>query len=126
MGDNTALAVVVGFVAVLLIVAVTLLVAGLYVIYKYRVPVRGIAAMAASFVYLISPVDAVPEAVVGPFGLFDDAGVVTLGAWYVYHLIKARRTSMPMRQAAGMAFRETARGEIKRRAKGRNDHDIQR
>ena len=127
MGDNTALMVVVGFVAVLLVVAVTLLVVGLYVIYRYRVPVRGIAAMAASFVYLISPLDAVPEAAVGPFGMFDDAGIVTIAAWYVYHLIKARRTNLPMRQAAGLAFRETARSQ------GRNalrrpdrDHDARR
>lgn len=124
MGDNTALVVVVGFVAVLLVVAVTLLVLGLYVIYRYRVPLRGIVAMASSFVYLISPVDAVPEAVVGPFGLFDDAGVVTIAAWYVYHLIRARRSEMPMRKAAGIALRETTRSHG-RTALQRPDRDSQ-
>lgn len=117
MGDNTALVVVVGFVAILLLIAVGLLVFGLWVIYRYRVPLRGIAAMAASFVYLVSPVDAVPEAVLGPFGLVDDAGVVTIVAWYVYHLIQARRSNLPMGKAAGTAFRETAKKGLPR---GRN------
>ncbi len=74
-----------------------------------------VAAMVASFAYLISPVDAVPEAALGPLGMVDDAGVITIVAFYVFHLIKARRTNMPIRQAAGIAFRETARGEMKRR-----------
>jgi uncharacterized membrane protein YkvA (DUF1232 family) len=110
MGDNTALVVVVGFVAILLLIAVGLLVFGLYVIYRYRVPLRGIAAMAASFVYLVSPVDAAPEAVLGPFGLVDDAGVITIVAWYVYHLIRARRSNEPMGRAAARRRRRGFRG----------------
>ncbi|MCE0539058.1 DUF1232 domain-containing protein [Kineosporia rhizophila] len=125
MGDNTTLMVVVGFVAVLLLVAVTLLAVGLFVIYRYRVPLHGIATMAASFAYLISPVDAVPEAVVGPFGILDDAGVVTLAAWYVYHLIRARRTNMPIRKAAGIALRDTAQQEFRRKNELRRpDRDL--
>ncbi|GAB3239057.1 YkvA family protein [Kineosporia babensis] len=127
MGDNTALVVVVGFVAVLILVAVTLLAVGLFVIYKYRLPLRGIAAMVASFAYLISPVDAVPEAAFGPFGMIDDAGVITIVAFYVFHLIKARRTNMPLRQAAGIAFRETTREGLNRRRSNdvdRRDRDV--
>ncbi len=92
-----------------MLIALGLLVAGLWVIYKYRLPLRGIAAMATSFVYLISPVDVAPEAVLGPLGLLDDAGVLTIVGFYVYHLIKARRLNMPMGKAAGIAFRDTAR-----------------
>ncbi|MBT0772114.1 DUF1232 domain-containing protein [Kineosporia sp. J2-2] len=115
MGDNTALIVVIGFVAVLLLIAVGLLVGGLWVIYRYRVPLRGIAAMAGSFVYLISPVDAAPEAVLGPLGMVDDAGILTIVGFYVYHLIRARRLNMPMSKAAGIAFRDTARDGLAHR-----------
>ncbi|GLY28063.1 YkvA family protein [Kineosporia sp. NBRC 101731] len=124
MGDNTTVTVVVAFVVVLLLVAVALLVAGLYVIYRYRLPLRGIAAMVGSFAYLISPIDAAPEAVLGPFGMVDDAGVLTIVAFYVFHLIKARRTNMPMGKAAGIALRDTARSYPRNRP-GR-DHDSPR
>lgn len=42
-------------------------------------------------VYCLSPVDLIPEAVAGPFGLIDDAGAVFLG----YHKIK---DSLKLRQ----------------------------
>lgn len=114
MSDNTGLVIVVGIVAGLLVIAAVLLAGGLWVIYRYQVPLRGIVAMVGSFAYLISPVDAAPEAVLGPLGMVDDAGVITIVAWYVYHLIRARRTNMPMRRAAGVALRETARGGLPR------------
>jgi len=44
--------------------------------------------------------------------------VVTIVAWYVYHLIRARRTNVPMGKAAGIAFRETTKKGLPR---GRND-----
>jgi len=125
MSDNTGLIVVVGIVAVLLLIAAVLLVGGVYAIYRYRIPVRGIAAMIGSFIYLLSPVDAAPEAVLGPLGLVDDAGLLTIVAWYVYHLVRARRTNLPMRRAAGIALRETARDGLPR-ARGtirRQDRD---
>ena len=65
-----------------------------YFIYKYRVPFKGVMAMGAAFIYLISPVDVAPEVVLGPLGLVDDAGVVTLALMYAKRAglaVKARR-----------------------------------
>ena len=89
--DNTGLTIVIGFLALILLVFVILLAVSLFVIYKYRVPLRGIAAMAGALVYLVSPVDVLPEAVLGPFGLVDDLGVVGAVGMFVYRLVQARR-----------------------------------
>ena len=91
MGDNTVLVVVLGFIAVMLLIGVVLLAVSIYVIYKYRLPLRGIAAIAGGLLYFVSPVDVLPEAALGPFGLIDDAGVLGAVAMFVYHLIQARR-----------------------------------
>jgi uncharacterized membrane protein YkvA (DUF1232 family) len=91
MGDNTVLIVVLGFIAVILLIGVVLLAVSIYVIYRYRLPLRGIAAIAAGLVYFVSPVDVMPEAVLGPFGLVDDVGVLGAVAIFVYRLIQARR-----------------------------------
>ena len=91
MGDNTGLAIVLGLLALILLIGVVLLAVSLYVIYRYRVPLRGIAAMAGALVYLVSPVDVLPEAVLGPFGLVDDLGVVGAVGMFVYRLIQARQ-----------------------------------
>jgi uncharacterized membrane protein YkvA (DUF1232 family) len=95
MGDNTVLLIVVGFFAIILLIGVVLLAVSLFVIYRYRVPLRGIAAMAGALVYLVSPVDALPEAVLGPFGLIDDLGVVGAVGMFVYRLIQARKQLLP-------------------------------
>ncbi|WP_211357299.1 YkvA family protein [Nocardioides rubriscoriae] len=62
-----------------------------YVMWRYRVPPRGLAAMVGALVYLASPVDVLPEVVLGPLGLVDDAGVVTVVGIWVYTLVQARR-----------------------------------
>jgi uncharacterized membrane protein YkvA (DUF1232 family) len=93
MGDNPTLAIVVGFLALILAIGVVLLGISLFVIYRYRVPLRGIAAMAGALVYLVSPVDVAPEAVLGPFGLIDDMGVVGAVGMFVFRLIQARRNA---------------------------------
>lgn len=61
-----------------------------FVMWRYRVPPKGLAAMVGALVYLASPVDVLPEVVLGPLGLVDDAGVVTLAAIWVYKLVQAR------------------------------------
>ncbi len=61
------------------------------VMWRYRVPPRGVAAMVGALVYLVSPLDVVPEIVLGPLGLVDDAGVVTVAAVWVYKLVQVRR-----------------------------------
>ncbi len=62
-----------------------------YLMWRYRIPPRGLFAMGAAAVYLISPIDLVPEAILGPLGLVDDAGVLAAVALFVYKLVKARR-----------------------------------
>jgi uncharacterized membrane protein YkvA (DUF1232 family) len=74
-----------------MLIGVVLLAISLFVIYRYRVPLRGIAAMAGALVFLISPVDVLPEAGLGPLGLIDDLGVVGAVGVFVYRLIQARR-----------------------------------
>ncbi|TWF82239.1 uncharacterized protein DUF1232 [Pseudonocardia hierapolitana] len=62
-----------------------------YVMWRYRIPPRGLIAMGAAAVYLVLPIDVVPEAVLGPLGLVDDAGVTTAVVLFVYKLVKAHR-----------------------------------
>ena len=62
-----------------------------FVMWRYRVPPRGLIAMVGSLVYLASPVDVLPEIVLGPLGLLDDAGAVTAAAIFVYKLVTVRR-----------------------------------
>jgi uncharacterized membrane protein YkvA (DUF1232 family) len=62
-----------------------------YLMWRYRIPPRGLFAMGAAAVYLISPIDLVPEAILGPLGLVDDAGVLVAVALFVYKLVKARQ-----------------------------------
>jgi uncharacterized membrane protein YkvA (DUF1232 family) len=62
-----------------------------FVMWRYRIPPRGLVAMGGAALYLISPIDIVPEAILGPLGLVDDAGVVAAVVLFVYKLVKARR-----------------------------------
>ncbi len=81
-------------VAVLVVLAVLLLVGVAviaFVMWRFDVPPRGLAAMVGALVYLVSPVDVVPEVLLGPLGLADDAGVVTLAAVWVSKLVQARK-----------------------------------
>ena len=78
----------------LLIVGVLALIAVLvigYVMWRFRLPPRGLIAMGGAAIYLISPIDVVPEAIFGPLGLVDDAGVAAATALFIYKLVKARR-----------------------------------
>ena len=62
-----------------------------YLMWRYRIPPRGLVAMGAAALYLISPIDLVPEAILGPLGLVDDAGLVAAVVLFVYKLVKVRR-----------------------------------
>jgi uncharacterized membrane protein YkvA (DUF1232 family) len=76
---------IVGVLALLVVLAIG------YVMWRYRLPPRGLVAMGAAAVYLISPIDVVPEMFFGPLGLVDDAGVTAAVVLFVYKLVKARR-----------------------------------
>ena len=50
----------------------------------------GIFAMLCG-IYIISPVDAIPEALLGPLGLIDDAGALVAGVAAIVAAIKSRK-----------------------------------
>lgn len=62
-----------------------------FVMWRYRIPPRGLIAMIGSLVYLASPVDVLPEVMLGPLGLLDDAGAVTAAAIFVYKLVTVKK-----------------------------------
>ena len=72
-----------------------LVVAGLaliaFLMWRFKIPPRGLFAMLGALAYLALPVDVVPEALLGPLGLVDDTGVVALVAVWVYKLVKTRQ-----------------------------------
>lgn len=76
---------IVGVLALLLTLAVG------YLMWRYRIPPRGLIAMGGAALYLISPIDVVPEALLGPLGLVDDAGVVAAVVLFVYKLVTVRK-----------------------------------
>ena len=62
-----------------------------FLMWKYKVPPRGVAAMFGALLYLALPVDVLPEAVLGPLGLVDDTGLIAVVGVWVYKLVKARQ-----------------------------------
>ena len=62
-----------------------------FVMWRYRIPPSGLLAMIGALVYLASPIDVLPEVMLGPLGLLDDAGAVTAAAIFVYKLATAKR-----------------------------------
>jgi uncharacterized membrane protein YkvA (DUF1232 family) len=46
---------------------------------KNLLPLYRWAVAIGCFCYVVSPLDAMPEIILGPFGLFDDAGVAIAG-----------------------------------------------
>jgi uncharacterized membrane protein YkvA (DUF1232 family) len=62
-----------------------------FLMWRYRIPPRGLIAMIGALVYLASPIDVLPEVILGPIGLLDDAGAVTAAAVFVYKLVTVKR-----------------------------------
>ena len=62
-----------------------------FVMWRYRIPPRGLIAMISALVYLASPIDVLPEVLLGPIGLLDDAGAATAAAVFVYKLVTVKR-----------------------------------
>ena len=59
--------------------------------WKFKIPPRGLVAMVGALGYLVLPIDVVPEALLGPLGLVDDTGVLVGVSIWVYRLVKARQ-----------------------------------
>jgi uncharacterized membrane protein YkvA (DUF1232 family) len=62
-----------------------------FIMWHYRIPPRGLIAMFGALIYLASPIDVLPEVILGPIGLLDDAGAVTAAAVFVYKLVNVKR-----------------------------------
>lgn len=62
-----------------------------YVMWKYRIPPRGLVAIGAALIYLVSPIDVLPEALLGPIGLVDDAGILAVAVAFVLKLATAQK-----------------------------------
>src|SRR4051812_18806998 len=62
-----------------------------FLMWRFKIPPRGVFAMLGALAYLAVPIDVVPEALLGPLGLVDDTGVVAGVAFWVYRLVKARQ-----------------------------------
>ena len=82
-------------VRVVLIALGVLVVVGLVVIgllmWRFKIPPRGVVAMFGALAYLALPIDVIPEALLGPLGLVDDTGVLAVVGIWVYKLVKARQ-----------------------------------
>ncbi|CAN7491872.1 DUF1232 domain-containing protein [Knoellia sp. LjRoot47] len=76
-------------IAVAVLLGLFLAVVGL-LMWRYRIPPRGVVALATAGFYLVVPVDVIPEALVGPLGLVDDAGVVGVAVLVALRLARAR------------------------------------
>ncbi len=72
-----------------------------YVMLRYQIPPRGLVAMLGALVYLASPIDVLPEVILGPVGLLDDAGAATAAAVFVYKIVTVKRRL----EAAGIPIR---------------------
>jgi uncharacterized membrane protein YkvA (DUF1232 family) len=62
-----------------------------FLMWRFKIPPRGVVAMFAALFYLALPIDVVPEAILGPLGLVDDTGVLAVVAIWVYKLVKTRQ-----------------------------------
>jgi uncharacterized membrane protein YkvA (DUF1232 family) len=77
-------------IALAVVVVIGLAVVG-WLMWRFRIPPRGVVAMLGALFYLALPVDVVPEAFLGPIGVIDDTGVVAAVAIWVYKLVKTRQ-----------------------------------
>jgi uncharacterized membrane protein YkvA (DUF1232 family) len=62
-----------------------------FLMWRFKIPPRGVVAMFAALFYLALPIDVLPEAFLGPLGLVDDTGVLAVVGVWVYKLVKARQ-----------------------------------
>jgi uncharacterized membrane protein YkvA (DUF1232 family) len=62
-----------------------------FLMWRFKLPPRGVVALLAALCYLALPFDVLPEALLGPLGLVDDTGVLAVTAFWVYKLVKARQ-----------------------------------
>ena len=62
-----------------------------FLMWRFKIPPRGLVAMLGALANLALPIDVVPEALLGPLGLVDNTGVIAVVGIWVYKLVKARQ-----------------------------------
>jgi len=77
-------------IAIAVLLCLFALVVGL-LMWRYQIPPRGLLALGMAGFYLVVPVDVVPEAILGPFGLVDDAGIVGVAVLFALRIARARK-----------------------------------
>lgn len=85
--DDVIRAVLIGIGVIL---TLFLLVVG-FLMWRYRIPPRGLVALGLAGFYLVTPIDVLPEALLGPLGLADDAGVLGVAVLFVLRIARARK-----------------------------------
>jgi uncharacterized membrane protein YkvA (DUF1232 family) len=88
MDMSELMTLVLGLLGVLALIGVAVIV---FVMWRYRIPPRGLVAMIGALVYMASPVDVLPEVIFGPLGMLDDAGAITAAAVFVYKLATVKK-----------------------------------
>ena len=88
MDMSELLTLILGLLGVLALIGVAVIV---FVMWRYRIPPRGLVAMIGALVYMASPVDVLPEVIFGPLGMLDDAGAITAAAVFVYKLATVKK-----------------------------------
>lgn len=91
-------------IAIGIMLAVFVIVVGL-LMWRYRIPPRGVFALGMAGFYLLTPVDVLPEAVLGPLGLADDAGVAGLAVMFALRAARAHKVL----KDSGVDFRRRGR-----------------
>ncbi len=89
MSDNIGIGLLI-VLSVIVLIGVVLTAGAVFVILKYRLPARGIAATLGGLLYVLSPVDAISEVPLGPIGLIDDAAVIIATLVYIHRLVSSR------------------------------------
>ena len=94
--DLETIALVIVAVAAIVFLALVGFVA--YVIFRYRPSVMGTLGLLAGTAWVASPVDLLPEALLGPLGLTDDVAVIATIVWYASQLARRRGLSQQHRE----------------------------
>jgi len=85
--------------AVVIVGTVVLLVVGIRALLRgQRVPNRAKLAIAAAVLWLLSPLDPLPEALFGPVGLLDDVAVLVALVRYVLDQAQAPPAGEPVQR----------------------------
>jgi uncharacterized membrane protein YkvA (DUF1232 family) len=95
------------FLAVLALCGTALAIAMLWLVNMPRSPLRDLLVQVVGWlfaifcaIYCISPIDVLPEAILGPFGLVDDVGAAAVGLMSAMAAYRAGRPATSAKSAS--------------------------